>query len=165
MMKLLEGVDALNFGVMGVDKLLDGLYRRVLELLEDARTHCFLDLLQMIDAYVLVAVLLEDVARDLAALEANRVYEMAILTASAAVRAVVVAAGDGSVIARLDNLTGLLNQALLRRKLAELGQLESSPLLVDLLELEDFFVGERDEHLRRLSWSLLKQTANMPLLL
>ena len=154
-------VYTLNLGVMAVHELLDSLNGCVLELLEHLWAD-LLDFLQVVQADVLVSVRLKDIAGDFSAFEALGVDEVAVLAACASIWPVVVSAGDCSEVARLDDLSRL-HQALLRGNLVDLGQLQPS-LLIDLLKLDDLFVGESDEHLRRLTGSFLEQTADVFLL-
>ena len=88
---------------------------------------------------------------------------MAVLAACAAIGPVVVAAGHSAEVARLYELV-LLYDGLLGRHLTDLSHLDSS-LLVHLLELDDLFVGERDENLWCLARLALKQATDFLFLL
>ena len=146
-------VGSLDLRIVIVYELLDGLERSVAELFCRFRVD-LLDLLQVVDPDVLISIGLEDIPSNLPPLEARSVDEVAILASSAAIGAVVVAAGHGAEITRLDELV-LLEDGLLCGHLVDLSQLDSS-LLVYLFELDNLLVGERDENLRWLAWRLLK---------
>ena len=147
---------------MVVHELLNGLKGSVVQLFGHLRVD-LLNLLQVVDADVLVSVGLEDIASDFPSFEARGVDEVAILAACAAIGSVIVAAGHRAEIARLDELV-LLYDGLLGRHLADLSHLDS-PLLVHLFVLDDLLVGERDQDLRCLARRLLKQATDLLFLL
>lgn len=125
---------------MVVDELLNGLDRCCAQFLVHLLAR-LLDLLKVVQADVLIAVSLEDVTRNLTLFKTRRVDEVAVLTACAAVRSVVVAAGDGTEVAGLYQLVGL-QHGLLCVHLVKLGHLDLS-LLINLLEFDYLLVGKR----------------------
>ena len=146
-------ISTLDFCVVIVDVLLNSLNRGIGQLLVRLSID-FLDFLQVVQTNVLIAIGLEDVTSNLTSFEAGRMDEVTVLTASAAIWSMVVAAGNRTEVAGLDELVSL-EHGLLSGHLVELGQLDPF-LLIDLLEFDDLFIGERDQYLRGLTWSLLK---------
>ena len=134
------------------NELLDDLIAGILQLFERLG-HDLLDLLQEVHPNVLVAVRLEDVASNLTTFEALRMNEVAKLTTSASVRAVIVTTRDRAEVAWLDDLIHVDDGLLRRRNLIDLGHL-GLPLFIGLLELRDGFVGKFDQYIRRLALSL-----------
>ena len=147
---------------MIVHILLNGLNRCILQLIVRLRIN-LLDFLQVIKANVLISIGLEDITSNLTPFKARCVDEVAVLTTSTAVRSMVVAAGDGAKVARLDQLVGL-KHGLLGSHLVELGHLDPF-LLIHLLEFDYLLVCKRDQYLRSLARSLLKQATNVLFLL
>ena len=141
LLELESGVDALNLGIMIVHILLNLLEGGVSKLLSHQRVN-LLNRLDIVHVNVLIAICLENITWHFAALKTCRVNEVTIFAPGAAVGAVVVAAGYGAEVARLDELV-LLEDCLLGGHLIELSHLDSS-LLIHFLELPNLLVSKRD---------------------
>ena len=148
LLKLKLRVDPLYLRIVVVYKLLYGQEGSISELFCHLRIN-FLDRLQVVHVDVLIAISLEHVTGYLTPFEASRMDEVAVFSASAAIRTVVVAARHCSEVTRLDQLV-LLEDSLLGGHLIELDHLESF-LFVELLEFLNLFISKRDEHLRCLT--------------
>jgi len=155
-------VASLDFGVVTGYKLLDHLMGSILELFVGLGHH-FLDLLEVVHADVLIAVGLEDFARNFATLEALGMDKVAKFAACAPVGAVVVSTGHRAEVARLDDLVHLID-GLLRRKLVNLSHVGFA-LLVDFLVLGNRFVCHVDKYAGWLTRGFHQQTADALVLL
>ncbi len=155
-------LSTLYLGIMVRYKLLDDLIWGILELFIGFGDG-LLNFLQAIHSNVLISIRLEYFSRNFSPFEPLSVNEMTVFASSATLRTMVIATGNCSKVARLDQLVHVHNRLLIGH-LVDLHHL-CFTLLVDLLVLVDCFCCQVDQHIGRLLFSFQKKTAYALLLI
>ena len=146
-------LSTLYFGIMVCYELLDDLVWGILQLFIGFGDG-LLNLLQAIHSNVLISVRLEYFSRNFSAFKSLSMNEMTVFAARATLRTMVIATGNCSKVARLDQLIHV-HDSLLSSHLIDLNHLGFA-LFVNLLVLIDCFCCQVDKHIGRLLSSFHK---------